>query len=91
MTQALTRPILVVMAKATKVPVSQRALIQRINRALAKENEALKAARSERDRQQLGNYFVIDLHRNTVQAQHVDLEALARELGVLKPYEALAD
>jgi hypothetical protein len=75
--------------KPTMVPVSERALVQRINRKLWKESEVLKAARpNTRAVQDLGRYYVID-DRNRVVRQHCDLEEMGRELGVLAAYERL--
>ena len=77
------------MSKQAKVQISGRALTQRINRALAKEGQALRSARSERDQRELGSFFIIDLNRNAIEAQHCDLVKLGRELGVLKAWEVL--
>jgi hypothetical protein len=74
------------MSEAT-VPVTERALIQRINRALRQDDQILRQARGEHARRELGNFYIVDVGRNFLAAQHVDLEALARELGVLKAYE----
>ena len=76
------------MAK-TRVPVTARALIQRINRKLAEEGEVLKAARGAKVEQQLGTYYTLDMRTNAVVAKDVDLERLGRELGALKPFEEL--
>lgn len=73
------------------VPVTHRALVQRINRALKKDNKNLKAARSEKVSQELGGYFVVDLHRNAVVSKDVDLEEFGRELGALQKFERLVD
>jgi hypothetical protein len=74
--------------QAEGVPVSRRGLIQRINRALAKQDEQLKTTRGDgRARQELGDYYLLDFELNAVTEKNVDPEALARELGVLKPYE----
>ena len=71
-----------------KKPVTERALAQRINRALAKEGQALHANRStERD---IGGWYIVDLRHNRIEATHVELETLGRELGVMKPWECLA-
>jgi hypothetical protein len=70
-----------------RVPVSMRALVQRINRKLAADGELLKKARSEATRQEAGDYFIIDVNRNMLMAKYVDPEALGRELGVLKQWE----
>jgi hypothetical protein len=75
------------MAK-NKIPVTMRALIQRINRKLAADDERIVAARNERVRTDFGEWYVVDTrtHRGA-NSTHVDPEALARELGVLKPWE----
>jgi hypothetical protein len=58
--------------------------------------EKLRKARRIRDNRgltwpnsNLGDYYVVDVMRNRVLATHVSLEELARELGVLRPYESL--
>lgn len=79
------------MATQRKVPVTTRALVQRINRALAKDEEQLRKARTAQTAAAVGDFYVVDLRRNVVAYQHVDLEALGRKLGVLQPYETLAD
>ncbi len=73
------------------IPVSRRALIQRINRRLSDDGEMLKAIRSERWRHELGDYHTIDIPTNSISRKHVDLEALGRELGALQKFEHLAD
>lgn len=75
----------------TKAPVAERALLQRINRALVKEGEVVKKTRpGSRLEQDVGEYYGVDTGRNFVSRKHVDLEALGRELGVLADWEALA-
>jgi hypothetical protein len=71
-----------------KIPVSRRALIQRVNRALRKLGKALKGRPG---RGTPGRYYLLDLKRNTVTGQDVDPEALARDLGVLAEYEEVRD
>lgn len=64
----------------------------RINRALRHDDEMLKSARVDsRTFQDLGAYYVIDIKRNFVTAKDIDLEALGKELGVLKDYEELVE
>jgi hypothetical protein len=72
------------MTKKMTVPVSERALIQRINRA---EDEMLKMTRGGRAKQDLGRHYVIGIRRNVVHQMDIDLAALARKLGVLREYE----
>jgi len=74
-----------------RVPVTMRALIQRINRILAKDTEKLKIPRSNRARQELGEFYVLDLRINGVLQKHVDPEELGRELGVLQDYERVVE
>ena len=69
------------------VNVKKRALVARIERALKKQNRALKTDRSDRQ----VNYLIIDEPQMRIQDLDVSLEALGRELGVLKPWERLSD
>jgi hypothetical protein len=75
--------------EGTKVPVTTRALIQRINRRLAREDEQLRASRGWRLESNVGRYYVLDLTRNVVTRIHVDIEALGRKLTVLRAWERL--
>jgi hypothetical protein len=79
------------MKKTEGVPVTMRALIQRINRKIAMDGEVLKTARGQAARAELGDYYIINVHHNFVSAKDVDLEARGRELGVLRPYECIAE
>lgn len=74
-------------AKAITVPISERALVQRINRALAKDGETLRKARSAQTAASVGEYFILDTTKNSVARTDVDLVALGRKLKVLAPYE----
>ena len=73
-----------------KVAVTERALVQRINRKLAKDQEVVKKARGAATRD-LGDYYRLDAFRNAVMESNVDLEALGRKLGVLRVFEALKE
>jgi len=70
-----------------KAPVTERALLQRVNRRLAKSGGVLRKALSP---EPLGAFFVVDTNRNIVANTHVDLEKLGRELGVLRSWEEVA-
>ena len=73
----------------TKVPITERALIQRINRKLKEDDRIMKAARAgTRAEQEVGRYYLIN-SRNHVVDGHCDLEEYGRDLGVLAPYEKL--
>jgi hypothetical protein len=77
------------MAKLQKVRVSERALFARVDRELNKKEERLRRCRpSSRDYHELGNYYVINWRFNGITAKDIDLEGLARKLGVLKEWEA---
>ena len=80
-------------SKTSKVAVSKRALIQRINRKLASEQwpKSLKSTRGGRAKTNLGDFYVVDLHRNLVVDAFVDPEKYGRKLGVLAPYERVAE
>jgi len=78
-------------ARANTVPVSYRAAIQRINRALAKDGRQLKASRGARATLDMGDFYIVDAGMNFVLEKDVDVEILARSLGVIKPYERVDD
>ena len=76
--------------KLIRYPISERALIQRINRNLVDEGQRIKKTREGRARRDLGWFYV--LHRNTVIEHHLglpDLVAMAKKLGVMADYENL--
>jgi hypothetical protein len=73
---------------STKVPVSVKELIRRINATLP-EWKQLKFTRSDPVARQLfGDYYIIDL-RTHVPTLGKDVEQFARDLGVLKPWETV--
>jgi hypothetical protein len=76
--------------KGQKVQITERALIQRINRKLAKDMEQLKTARTESVERDVGKYFVLDLHRNAIIQTNVDPEELGRKIEVLQAWEEVA-
>lgn len=67
--------------------VSEKALVQRINRKLAHTEERLCKSRSEQDARSFGWHFVHSERFNTATRTHVDLESLGRDLHVLRPGE----
>lgn len=73
------------------IRVTLRAVIARINRALAHGREVLRTTRGERSRHELGDHYILDWNYNLITHTHVDPETLARDLGVLKPYEVVTD
>ena len=77
----------------SKVPVSERALIARINRKLAHEGEQLRKKRSPWAAWGAADwgFYAVDVNRNVITADHVDLESWGKELGALEPYERLVE
>jgi hypothetical protein len=76
-------------AKPVGIPVSERALIQRIKRRLKPDGMTLKQTRGVRARLDLGYFYVLDLTRNFALDTNVNIETYGRELGVLTDYETL--
>ena len=76
--------------KDKRVPVDERAVVQRINRKFKSEDgpigRQLKKTRG-RVTIDLGDFYILNIERNFVAAHHVDPEKLARELGVLANWE----
>jgi hypothetical protein len=70
-----------------KVPISKRALIQRLRRALRADGKELRTARADK-RKLFGHYYLVG-RRELI--ENVDIEKLARDLGLLKPGESLSD
>jgi hypothetical protein len=79
------------MKAGTKAPVSRRALIQRLNRKLEKDGMTVKKTSGKRAKIDLGEYFVLDLKRNSAVELHVDLEKLGHKHGVLAEWERMED
>lgn len=71
--------------------ISPATVIKRINRRLARNGEdvRVRAVRGERARLDLGDYFEHNARLNVPGETHIDLEAYARDLGVMRPEEAL--
>jgi hypothetical protein len=70
------------------IPLTPRALFQRLARRLAVDGRVLRKTRAASARDCVGDYFVIDGDGGIVM-HHVNLQELARELGVLQSYERL--
>ena len=80
------------MAKRTsKYLMTPRTLILRINRKLGAESKKLKAVRNVLAREQLGDFYVIDIGINAITEKHVDPIDLGHRLGVLADWEAVAE
>jgi hypothetical protein len=75
----------------SKVQVSGRALLQRINRALAKDDQIVKKTRPSKYFNELGDFYRLDTQVNGIIEKDVDLEALGRKLSVLADWEVLEE
>jgi len=73
----------------TRLKITERALIQRINRKLKQDGEQLRAARSQRMETSVGRHYIVNVERNFIAYQNVDPEELGRKLGVIQPWEEL--
>ena len=72
---------------ASRVPVTLSALHQRLNRKLKLRHERVYKSRAPSS--EIGAYYRVDLKQNRVLDPHVNLIALARELGVIKAWEEI--
>ncbi len=79
----------VTVSKQQKVPVSERALIQRLNRKIHDEDWMIRTTRGGRAEFDLGRYYCINWRINGVVAKNIDLEDWGCEYGVLKDWEEL--
>lgn len=70
------------------VPVSARALTQRLGRLLVRDGKRLKKTRAARARSNVGDYYILN-DRNVIVSHHVNLEAFGRKTGALADYERL--
>ena len=76
-----------------EVPVSQRAVVSRLSRALAKMGKWLRKARGKTGMPNdfAGQYYIVD-DRNTLRDYAISverLEKLAREKGALRAWEVI--
>jgi hypothetical protein len=74
------------------VKVSEEALLQRLDRVLKKRGLILKKSKAKKDKAELGEWFIVDTLSTTgnfIYKKNVNLEAYARTIHCLKPYEKL--
>lgn len=76
------------MESTTTRPVTADAVIARIRRRLRRDGEILHFTRSERDRLEMGECYVVNANRVVI-AHCCTVEGLAAELGLLKPGEVI--
>lgn len=75
----------------SKVAVTERAVLQRVNRALAHDGKRMYVSREDsRWSNELGRFYIVSTGTRILDSGHADLEGWARELDVLKTFEALS-
>lgn len=74
--------------KQLLLPVSRRAIFDRVSRALAKKGKSLRAYRRGQSGTP-GTLYVVDVELNKITAMQQDLQTLGHQLGVLREYEQL--
>ncbi len=77
---------------AERCPVSERALLARINRQLVGRGQSLRRCRRDSlSRNTLGRHYLLDFRSNRVVEANLDLESWARSAGLLRSHEVLAN
>ena len=71
--------------------ITERAAIKRINRQLAKKDEALRVNSIERFHSTYGRFYIVNTYWNRLEQGHVGLDWLARDLGCLSPEEFIQE
>jgi hypothetical protein len=79
--------------RMSHVPITEAALLKRLTRKLRSEGAHGQIVRKNRSARRDGRptWFHIDVNRNLVLASFDDLEAFAREQGVLEAWESLEE
>lgn len=74
-----------------KIPVSSRAVLARVNRILGKEGKALRFSRSQGEKANLGEGYILNTEKGAIEHSHVSLKEWAQKLGAIKAFEEMAD
>lgn len=69
------------------VPVTSRALTQRIQRKLKTEGSKLYKSRTVEAKNRAGEYYIVDTIKGIITETHVDLKEIAYRIKVLEPFE----
>ena len=73
-----------------KIRLSERLVLDRLNKALSKDHRRIKKCRLGTPAyQELGRYCLIDTQLKLILAKQVNIEDLARGVGSLKSYEEM--
>jgi hypothetical protein len=76
--------------KPIKITVTMKTLRARLNRRFAEEDQAIRSPLGRTDRAELGDHFLI--RDGAIVECHLTperIEQIARDVGVLQPWEAL--
>jgi hypothetical protein len=71
--------------------ITESAVTKRIRRKLKTTSYVLRKAKGKRQQVDCGHYYVIDADLNALLWRHVNIEAYARELGVLRAHQVVAE
>lgn len=82
----------IVASEPLMVTLDDRAVLARVNRALAKQNQHLRKCRSDSAAyRKLGAYYLVSTEPVVqIVRTRVKLAVIAEELGVLEPFEQVA-
>ena len=69
--------------------VSCSEVLRRINKRLHLRGEEMRESQSARAALTVGRYYIVSLDGNCIERARLDLEAVAREEGVLEAHETL--
>jgi hypothetical protein len=81
-------------AKTSKVPISERALLQRLNRKFKDDDLIVKKTRpNSRSASDLGDYYILNFNRNFIvdkQLNLADVEEMGRKHKALAKWEEVS-
>jgi len=75
------------MDDAYTIPVNETSLLQRVNKILAKDDHRLVKSRSNGEKSNMGEWYVIETHNSQVVDFYCKIEEIGRATGALKTYE----
>jgi hypothetical protein len=70
-----------------KAPVTRAMLYSRLRHRLRQDGLRLRTARARSVIEAIGHLYAVDEKTGTIALRHIDLEALANELGIIQPHE----
>lgn len=76
------------MSEEPRIPLTENAVLKRINRVLARDNQRLCKTRGIRNCNELGEFYTVDAYKFVIDT-HVDPVVWGREMGVIDEYEVV--